>query len=193
VITDPDQVRPVVITWRTQLSDALKEELAAPLDWDEGPDAPYFTGRPAWDCFSDLLLWAAYDDHPDLERPAASVEDWTADPAYQRSLAKGSGTRYPHLLKGAEWWLPADFEFSFSAPDPAGNSVVFGSAPALVRNLELLNDRTWRADDAAIRACRRQELAPQAPLEAGARAGFALFLELARHAVEHRLVVLLDY
>jgi hypothetical protein len=88
-IRDPGAIPPVVKQWRDQLSESLSEHLSAPLDRNEEPDAPYFTDKPAWDCYSDLPLWAAYSEHPDLVRPKDSVEDFGHDPAYAMSTAKG--------------------------------------------------------------------------------------------------------
>src|SRR5689334_5222627 len=45
-IRDPEQIRPAVLAWRQGLSQALQETLTAPLDWDESPEAPYFTDKP---------------------------------------------------------------------------------------------------------------------------------------------------
>ncbi len=146
-VTDPDAIRGAVVGWRQQLSEALAESLTQPLDWREDADAPYFTDKPAWDCYSGLLLWAAHEEHPELERPELCVDDWTSDEAFRQSSAAGSDTRYPNLLKGAEWWLPADLPFVFSAEDPTGTTAVFGSSIALTAELAELNSRTWRADE----------------------------------------------
>ena len=59
-IRDPDQIRPSVLAWRQGLSQALQERLAELLDWNENQQATYFTDKPAWDCYADLMLWAAY-------------------------------------------------------------------------------------------------------------------------------------
>ena len=82
-IRNPLEVNRLVCEWRDHLSEELKSHLAAPVDWDERPDAPYFTDKPAWDCYSNLLLWAAYQEHPELPRPEKTVEDLRKDPAYQ--------------------------------------------------------------------------------------------------------------
>src|SRR5579872_6323008 len=49
-IRDPEAIRPVVLAWREQLSEALAESITDKLDWDESQEAPYFTDKPTWDC-----------------------------------------------------------------------------------------------------------------------------------------------
>jgi hypothetical protein len=191
-IRDPDSIRPVVKHWRSQLSEGLLEHLSEPLDWNEEADAPYFTNKPAWDCYSDLLLWAAYSDHTELVRPENSVEDFGNDPAYARSTMKDFRSRCSHLLE-VEWWLPCDFNFVFQAEKVGGGPVLIGSSVALMRQLEDLNSRTWRAELDLLCAWRRGGSEHGAPLESGARFAFALFRDLAAKSVANRLPMLLDY
>src|SRR2546428_707525 len=48
-ITDPAVIRPAMIKWRSNLNQALSSRLGGELDWEEAPDAPYFTDKPGWD------------------------------------------------------------------------------------------------------------------------------------------------
>ena len=192
-IDDPDQVRAAVLAWRAKMAEALKEVLVGEIDWREDDDAPYFTDKPSWDCYGDLLLWAAYEENPDLTRPKESVEAWSEDPAYTRSNDKDAASRYPNLVKGVEVWLPADFNFTFRGSDAAGEEITFGSSVSLQRELELLNDRTWKADDATWAAWRKEGSEHGAPLESGARFALAVLMPLVRRANAERLVVKLDY
>lgn len=191
-IRDPDAIRPVVKQWRDQLSEGLSEHLSAPLDWNEEADAPYFTDKPAWDCYSDLLLWAAYSEHPELARPENSIEDFGHDPAYAWSTAKDFRSRYSHLLE-VEWRLPCDFSFVFQAEKVGGGAVLIGSSVALARQLNDLNSRTWRAESDLFGAWRREGSEHGAPLESGARFAFALLRNLAEKSAANRLPMLLDY
>jgi hypothetical protein len=56
--TDPEAIRPAVLEWRRQLSDAFGAHLQEPLDWNESPEAPYFTDKPGRRCFNALVSWA---------------------------------------------------------------------------------------------------------------------------------------
>jgi hypothetical protein len=193
IVTDQNTIRAAVLAWRDNLTIALGDNIDGPLNWDESPDSAYFTDKPAWDCYSSLLLWAAYLEHPDLVRPAACVEDWTRDEAFKRSIGTNFQSEYPALLTNTEVWLPANFRFTFAAPDVSGNKVKFGSSLALRDELADINARTWRADSATLAAWRREGADYLAPLERGARFAFAIFSDLANKAAEHRLVMKLDY
>ena len=181
------------LAWRSALSDSLGSKIALPLDWDEALEAPYFTGRPGWDGFGSLVLWAAYAEHPALRRPATLPEEWDNDPALMRSNVAGFRSRYSHLVRNVELWLPSPFEFTFEGEDIDGRRVVVGSTTTLRRQLDDLNAATWKADANTVAGWGREPLAAEAPLELCARYAFAVLLDLARRAVEHKLPMKLDY
>ena len=53
---DPDQVRRAVLARREALNEAITDAPDDPLlDWDEGTEKPYFTGKPAWDVYAALV------------------------------------------------------------------------------------------------------------------------------------------
>ena len=124
---------------------SLGSKITRPLDWDENLDAPYFTGRPGWDGFGSLVLWAAYAEHPALRQPATLPEEWDNDPALMRSNVAGFRSRYSHLVRNVELWLPSPFEFTFEGEDIDGRRVVVGSTSTLHRQLDELNAATWKA------------------------------------------------
>jgi hypothetical protein len=200
-VTDPAQIRAAVLGWRQGLSAGMREDLATPLDWDEVEPTPYFTDKPAWDCYGALLLWAAYSEHPELKRPVANplclpghkTGDWHSDPAFELSVAEGFPTRYGQLLHDVEIWLPADFNFTFGAQWVTGHARRFGACRALVSQLDDLNARTWNASTAEQAVWRHAGAEHGAPLEVAARFAFALLRDLGGKAVEHRLPMLLDH
>ena len=53
---DSEQIHSDILKWKKRISKALQKKLAAPLNWNEEPDAPYFTDKPTWGCYGDLLL-----------------------------------------------------------------------------------------------------------------------------------------
>lgn len=190
-ITDPAVILDAVLEWRESLSRRLKNGGLPALDWDERPDAPYFTDKPAWEAYGDLMLWAAYADDPSAARPIMSVEDWTVDPVFAR-VSKGE-TRFRTLIGDVEAWYPTDFRATFQAEWVNDQKMEFGSAPQLLRQLRILNEETWQASPDTISEWRRAGKEKSEPLETGAKFAFAVFLELAVKAVEHRLVMKLDY
>jgi hypothetical protein len=194
-VPSADQVRAVVIAWRGALSRELGADLPQSLDWDESEEAPYFTDKPAWDGFWGAVLLAAYDEHPDLQRPEQvdldQVED---DAALRASTADGFRSRYRQLLDpGLELWLPCVFGFTFRARDLAGNEVGIGSSVTLLEQLRDLADRALRAAPEDLARWRHEGAEYEGPFERTARFGLAVMLELAEKSVTHRLPMKLDY
>jgi hypothetical protein len=190
-VTDLEVLRPALVEWRSQLSEALGSNISEPLDWVETSNE-YATARPNWDGFASLRLWAAYAEHPDLELPLRCGE-LEEDPAYLRSMAKEAETRYPLIIRSLEFWLPSPFEFTFKAGGPNGDAVEFGSAPYLLKNLQDLNDATWKADQETIATWGMVAPSPEAPFEQAAKYGFSTMLTLAQYACEKRMPIKLDY
>jgi hypothetical protein len=188
---DAESVRPAVLAWRDALAASLGSNVVTGLDWDESTVAPHFTGRPGWDGFGSLVLWAAYAEHPALRRPDSLPEEWDDDPALLRCNAQGS--RYSHLVRNVELWLPSPFDFTFEGQDVDGRRIVVGSALTLARQLTELNAVTWKAGEGQVVRWAQAAPADDAVLEVRARYAFAILNELVRQAAEHRLPVKLDY
>ena len=191
-IRDPNQIRPVVFSWRDSLSAALKDLLSSPLDWDEQDETPYFTDKPTWDCYTDLLLWAAYDEQRQLRRPFQHVEDWPEDPAYILISSQDAKTRYSHVYDVTHW-LPCDFGFVFKANGIAGTEQLIGSSVTLLRQLRELNARTWGVDSQVLHQWRIDCAEHGSPLETGAKFAFSVLYELATESVAHHLPMLMDW
>jgi len=190
---DLEEVQEAIFAWRTALNQSLGTRIVMPLDWNEDLEAPYFTGRPGWDGFGSLVLWAAYAEHPAVRPPAKLIEEWDNDPVLLRSNVEGFRSRYSHLVRNVELWLPSPFEFTFEAEDVDGRRVVVGSTAMLRRQLEELNGATWKAAAHVVAGWGRDSLADNAALEQNARYAFAVLSDLADRAVELRLPIKLDY
>src|SRR5207249_5208071 len=88
-ITDPTVIRPDMIKWRSDLNQALSSRLGVELDWEEAPDAPYFTDKPGWDGYGGLVLLAAHEENPQLKPPTrVSLDSWKKDQALRVSSTK---------------------------------------------------------------------------------------------------------
>jgi hypothetical protein len=190
---DANQIRTRILDWRTALAQSLGDNVSEPLDWDEAPDAPHVAGRPGWDGFGSLVLWAAYTEHPSLRRPPSLPEEWDNDRALLRSNAEGFRSRYSHLVRNVELWLPCPLRFTFEGEDVEGRRIVVGSAQTLSRQLAHLNAATWKVDRAEAALWGRRPPPQDAALESRARYAFAVMTSLARQAIEHRLPMKLDY
>jgi hypothetical protein len=90
-------------------------------------------------------------------------------------------------------WLPGSFEFTFEGEDVDGHRVVVGSATMLRRQLADLNAATWRASETTVAGWGNTPPRFEATLELRSRYAFAVFSDLARRAVDHRLPMKLDY
>jgi hypothetical protein len=189
---ESERIRKAVLGWRDGVKRALRQHLDEPLDWAETTEAPWFTDQPGWDGFGSLVLWAAYAEQPGLRRPATLPEEWDDDPALVRSNADGFRSRYSHLVRNVELWLPCAFDFTFEGEDVDGRRIIVGSSTTLGRQLGELNAATWKmnARELAALASNRP---PDSALETCARHALAVMSGLARHAVEHRLPMKLDY
>jgi len=177
--------------WKAGLNANFGDRLGKPIEWSE--EYPkYFTDKVGWNSYNALLLWAAYDEHPELMRPLHVPGSLADDPAYERSTDPSFDSRYVHLLDGVIW-LPGLEHFNFGLEDPAGTKVRVGFTTSLLIELERLNSRTWRADDEEISAWEEEEPEAQAPLEECAKFGFGILHSLTTTAVRHGLPMLLDF
>ena len=190
---DRERLQASVLAWRRTLDGALAPHLAEPLAWNETSEAPWFTDRPDWHGFGSLVLWAAYAEQPTLRRPAALPKEWDDDAALVRSNAEGFRSRYSHLVRNVELWLPTTLDFTFEAEDVDGRRIIVGSSTTLRRQLGELNAATWKMDDDEMAALARRRSPGRASLEVTARLAMALMSGLVRQAVQHRLPVKLDY
>ena len=188
-----ERIRKAVLAWRDGMKGALRPHLDEPLDWAETTEAPWFTGRPGWDGFGSLVLWAAYAEQPGLRRPATLPEEWDDDPALVRSNADGFRSRYSHLVRNVELWLPCAFDFTFEGEDVDGRRIIVGSSTTLGRQLGELNAATWKMEAGELVAPAEEPPARHRTLETCARYALAVMTGLVRHAVEHRLPMKLDY
>jgi hypothetical protein len=187
-----DRIRPRVIAWRAALARALGDRIAGPLEWDESEVAPWFTRRPGWDGFGSLVLWAAYAEHPALRLPETLAEEWDHDVALMRSTAEGFRSRYSHLVRNVEMWLPVAFEITFEGEDVEGRRAVMGSVTTLRRQLADLNAATWKASAADVVAW-GQMATEMGSVETRARYAFAILTELAQRAQTECLPMKLDH
>jgi hypothetical protein len=187
------RIRQAVLSWRETLGASLGSNATPPLEWDESETAPYFTGRPGWDGLGALVLWAAYAEHPTLRVPATLPEEWDNDPALVRSNAEGFRSRYSHLVRNVELWLPVSFAFTFEGEDVDRRRVVVGSSSSLVRQLADLNTATWKVGENEADGWARRKPEDSGSLELQARHALAVMMDLARKAVKNRLPMKLDF
>lgn len=118
--------------------------------------------------------------------------EWQKESAFQ-TARKLPQKKYPHLIDDTEFWFPVDFEKPFTAPTITKGTAAVGSSIRLLAELEELNRRTWNAGEDQIAEWRAQGAEYNGPFEKSAQMGFAVFYELSRLSVQHRLPMKLDY
>jgi hypothetical protein len=190
---DPRRVKSSVLAWQRNLDTALAEKITTPLAWSEAEDEAYFAGHLGWNAFGSLVLWAAYAEHPALHRPHELAEEWDDDPALVRSNADGFTSRFSHLVRNVELWLPSPFAFTFEAEDIGGRKVVIGSVSTLRHQLAELNTSTWQASEDLVVSWGKRAPGKDDGLDVRAQHAFGILFDLAKVAAEHRLPMKLDY
>lgn len=193
LVEDPGRIGAAVMAWRSGLARLMGSRIDEPLDWEESLDTAWVTGRPGWDGFGALILWAAYAAYPGRRRPEMLPEPWDGDPVYLRANDDGARSRYAQLIRPVELWLPTPFDFTFEETTVDGRRTILGSLIALRRQLAELNEATWKANGQAIAGWVREAPAVDASLETRARYAFAVVSELVQWAVARRLPMKLDY
>ncbi|MBI5155578.1 hypothetical protein HZA57_10115 [Candidatus Poribacteria bacterium] len=192
-ITAPEQIRDLIIEWRTVMNRALEGQLTAPLDWIEDAAGPYYSDRPHWDGYGGLLLLAAYEKHTEQSPPEDMPEKWMEDPVLTASCDNNfSGTEYPCIL-APELWLPGDFRFVFKFPMLSGREALISSTAGLIAQLELLNERTFKSSPVERREWRRHAPELEGSFAEAARFGIAVFMEMAERAHTEGIPFKLDY
>jgi len=90
-------------------------------------------------------------------------------------------------------WLPGNYGLTFRGPDVTGDVIGFGFTESLLDNLSAINERTWRANGAAIDQWLNDGADKNAPLETQAQFAFAVLYSLSAEAVSNNLPMKLDY
>ena len=151
---DRERIRKAVLAWR----DGMKRRPAAstsaePLDWVETTGSAV-VHRPAG--LGRLRLAGAVGGlcraAGRCAGPPPLPEEWDDDPALVRSNADGFRSRYSHLVRNVELWLPAAFDFTFEGEDVDGRRIIVGSSTTLApparraqrRDLEDGRRTSWR-------------------------------------------------
>ena len=213
-LPDTATAREGILAWRAAVGEAAGGELPT-LEWDETPDAGYFTDKPDWNGYLALRLLAGALEFPEQPRPAMVGRNPSKTPLLKhiddiyvgrqpgiidRLLRRSPSTdapksrrRYAHLHV-PEIWLPLEIPEPFSAQDPTGNPTMFGSLPRLVAELEDINRQSLRLDEQGLKRISQQGPPDSgAMLEKSAAFGLAMFLEAARYGVAHDHPMKLDY
>lgn len=187
---DPSKFHELILDWRKDLANALEIDLS----WSEDPNSEYLTKSISFDSLGALLLWASYQEIPDLRNADPDLKNWEDDAAYLEVSNTTSGSAYCHLVQGTELWLPFQLDYTLYGPDTTGTDVVIGSAPQLLAQLDHLNQSSWKASPNQISNWLKADaLETGSEFESLAKFAFAVMQECAQYAVDKNLPLKLDY
>lgn len=174
--------------------------------WPESATSPYSTDKPDWDGYGAVVLLAAHIERPDLapgSRTGKTFRRRTIEPVLPRAFpdsdafkaASTQPSRYPTLLRGAEWCLPIPATGGVvEATTPNGSRLMMGSVQGLLAELHDLNNRTLRLTPEGIaQAIASGPPGPDAPHMEVAPFGLAVLTSLAEHASANRQCWIMDY
>jgi hypothetical protein len=116
-----------------------------PIEWDEREDAPRLA-EPVRAAARAALLQAAVH----LDDPKDAGDGWRAiDPERDEAVAAARlmlrRTRFPHLLRSGEVFLPVGFDRPIDLLKSPVGATVLGSASRLVAELEQVRDELTRS------------------------------------------------
>jgi hypothetical protein len=209
---DPREVLEAVASWRKTLADAI----GVPMRWDETAFGPYETDKPDWDGYHAVRYLALSEEFGDLPAPTTinrrDLGSLDREPLERRfgevyvrrkpsRIGRFLGRKPPDRIAEPRYpsielpqlWLPITLPAVIDAIGPMGKELMIGSVDTLVAELEQVNDRTVRLDEAAIDAARATGAPEDAAFEPLARFGMSLFLTLARAAKERSQPMILDW
>lgn len=168
--------------WRDRINQEFGSVLPSPLFWDESSNL----SAAASPVPAALKLWIASLDNPDLRVKS----NWHAlqSPAVSERRAE----HFSHIVHSPDLWLPATFDFSIETKDPKGKPAVLGSTVTLLRQLENLNDLSWKAPLKVVEEWNLLLPGTNSSLENAAKYSFCEVYLAARHAFDSHLPMRFD-
>jgi hypothetical protein len=191
-VTDRGLITNAIEQWRTVVEQGLQSHLPVRLGWSEDIGAPYFTDQINWFGYTGVLLLAAHTEYPQFPMPQNATDNWNIDPAYKKLRDEQFKGRFNQLFN-VELWLPIEFPFVFKTEYFTGQEVWCGSSITLLKQLELLNQETFKAQDSLLAQWRLAGDGRESGFIETARFGLAVLIRLAKQAIEHNLPMRLDY
>lgn len=189
-------VREIAVRYRGLMAQQLARHnllesppTAAP--WNESHEAPYHTEGLNRYAYPALLLFAAYDHHPELMPSAFNVEQFHEDPALCASDDDLDGP-YSHLLTGVTLWTPLRLTRPNICPHPNGTRWRVGSLTHLEAQLHRLNARTWKAPRETVEGWIQATPEASTEFESSAQQIFAMYSIQCRRAIESNVCMVLD-
>lgn len=198
----PDEMLETVKKWQGHMLSALtREGQEAYPSWPEDSEADYYTGKPDWEAFGALLLYAACRVyHRPLPPTVQKGWDFEADPTIGELI--DDKKQVWSLFQGVTCWLPIADCFYFGGTLPTGDTAMIGTAAGLQTELDRINAMGWRADEETILSWTDTEGYPDAAAptqeptdyntESLAKYAFSIFWRAVQFSAEHNVPIFLD-
>lgn len=189
---DTEEVQSICIDWRNNIIDAVKEHIENPTVWTENNEKEYYTDKPDWDCYGALIMYALYNEQS-IDPPINFDENWTESEVYVKACSEDYETSFQQLVKGCEIWLPLNFNFIFNYNDPSENEIAIGSIYTLLKNLDDLNSKIWKASKEIIDSWQKNIDPGTTVYEEKAKFGFSVLYSITEFAIKNHTPIKLDY
>lgn len=139
-----------VTNWRSQLIEALANELSEKPVWNEDNDlTPYYTNKPDWDAVEALMLYTSCKAlGVPVPQTVAKNFDVYKQPIYKQFMDKKQNAI--SLFDADGWWMPISDSFMFKGFLPTGHERVIATVGMLRNELEQINALEWNADEEMI-------------------------------------------
>ena len=206
-----EQIHDMICQWIENLAVSLDQSQDSPL-WDEKRELDYYTDKPDWEAYGALVMLCACNllDYP---LPEYIEIGWNVfdEPVVKKALSQ----EFPgSLLSNATIWLPIPKMISFVTTLPNGDEATFSTVEMLKYELEELNQKLWKADEATILSWRNElYYNPVKRKKAGlilgyicrvypkekyrteelARCTYSMLYQAVRFADKHQVPIILDY
>ena len=207
------QIRETVIGWAENIAASIEPPIPTPL-WNETVECDYYTDKPDWEAFGALIMLQACVS---LNRrlPEYVESGWNA---FEDSVVKEavSNQIVNSLLSDVALWLPIPDNAILITAYPTGDEGSISTVSLLKRELEELNQRLWKADEATILSWRNDKFyvpvkqkepkllfgfirrANKTPKEKYrtedlAQCAYSMLYQAVCFAEEHQVPILLDY
>jgi hypothetical protein len=191
-VTDENTIKNTVEQWRKLLEEGLKANLTNKLDWNEKINAPYFTDQINWYGYSGLQLLAAHTECKEFSIPEKATNKWNDDPAFKKVASNDFKNKFSQIFN-VELWLPVEFPFVFNSKYVTGHDIWFGSSITLLKQLNLLNEETFKASKEQLEQWILGGAGQEDNFIQTTRFGLALFIKYAQLSIDNNLPMKLDY
>ncbi|MDE5998008.1 MAG: hypothetical protein K2G77_07350 [Muribaculaceae bacterium] len=149
-----EQIRGAICRWIDSVAICMDQSLDSPL-WDEERELDYYTDKPDWEAYGALIMLCACQLLK-FPLPEYVYIGWNAfdEPVVEEAMSQDAPCS---LLSNVTVWLPIPKKISFVTTLPNGGEATFSTVEMLKQDLDELNQKIWKADEATILSWRNDK------------------------------------